>query len=84
MDLGDIWDKIVKELEYLISFEIEYSPAGTIYGIIMVILVHVFRKQVFTFIDLTMGIAGKLFWYPVFYIFAFIMGYLVGRKVWED
>lgn len=96
--IEEIWDKIVEEFEYFISFEWvgdtwefvtgifdnlqEFSIIGTVYGVIMVGLVYLFRNYVFVFVD-TMGTVAKLFWYIVFYIVAFIMGYLVGRKVWE-
>ena len=97
--LEEIWDKITEEFEYFISFEwfgdilefiselfsnlSEFSPIGTIYGIIMVILVYVFRKSIFTFVD-SMGTAGQIIWYPVFYIFAFGIGYIMGKRVWEQ
>lgn len=98
MDLEDIWEKILEEVIFFFSFEWfldigdffsnlfenlgEFSPIGTIYGIIMVILVYVFRGSIFVFVD-TMGIVGKTIWYPIFFIFAFIAGYIMGKKIWE-
>ena len=96
--LGDIWDRIVEETAYFFSFEWlgdigeffsgifenigEFSPIGTIYGLIMLALTYAFRKSVFVFVE-SLGTVGKAFWYPVFYIFAFAIGYIMGRKVWE-
>lgn len=96
--IGEVWDRIVEEFEYFISFEwffdikeffsgmfeniSEFSIAGTIYGIIMVVLVYFFRKNIFVFVD-SMGTGGKIIWYPVFFIFAFVIGYIMGRKVWD-
>lgn len=98
MGLDEIWDRVVEELEYFISFEwigdtleffsgmfdnlSELSIVGTIYGIIMVGLVYALRAQVFVFVE-TLGAGAKIFWYPVFYIFSFGMGYVMGRKIWE-
>jgi len=96
--LDEIWDRIVEEFEYLISFEwlsdtwefisglfesiSEFSPIGLIYGIIMVGLTYFFRNSIFVFVD-SLGTAGKIFWYPVFYIFAFGVGYIIGKRLWE-
>ena len=95
--MGDMFDSMMDEISYLISFEwtsdileffsgffsnlSEFSPVGLIYGIIMVGLVFVFRGSIFSFVN-SMG-AGKIIWIPVFYIFAFGMGYVMGRKIWE-
>jgi len=91
-DLGGIWDRITEEFEYIFSGEFfgdigeffsgffenlgELSIVGIIYGIILVVLVYLFRDSVFVLIN---GIALKIF----FYIAAFIIGYMMGRKVWE-
>lgn len=99
MGLGDIWERIVEELEYFISFEwfsdmwefssgvfenlSEFSPIGTIYGLIMVVLTYVFRHSIFTFVD-TMGAGARIIWYPIFYIFAFGIGYILGKRLWES
>lgn len=96
--ISDIWDSILDEISYLFSGEwlgdmwefitrlfenlSEFSPVGTIYGIMMVVLVYAFRKSIFTFVD-GMGTAGQIIWYPVFYIFAFVVGYIMGKRVWE-
>lgn len=98
MGLEEIWDSIVDEFMYFISFEWfsdvgeffsglfenlnEFSPIGMIYGFIMVIMLYVFRKQVFVFVD-SMSIGGKIFWYPVLFIFGFAIAYIMGRKAWE-
>jgi|WetSurMetagenome_2_1015567.scaffolds.fasta_scaffold1476914_1 hypothetical protein len=91
-DISDIWDKIQDELDYIISGEIfgdagefftgffdgieELSIAGVIYGVILVGLVFLFRKQVFTLVH---NLPLKI----LFYIIAFVMGYMMGRKIWE-
>lgn len=91
-DLTSIWEKIQDEFDYLISFEWfsdigeyfsgffdnlgEFSIIGVIYGVVMVFLVYLFRKQVFVLVH----------FFPLkilFYIIAFIMGYMMGRKIWE-
>ena len=98
MGLDDIWDSIVGEFEYFISLEwfsdslgffsglfenlSDFSIIGTVYGLIMVILVYVFRNSIFAFVD-SMG-TGKIIWYPVFYLFAFGIGYVLGKRVWES
>ncbi|HED05844.1 MAG TPA: hypothetical protein ENI61_04075 [Ignavibacteria bacterium] len=96
--IEDIWERITEEFEYFISFEwisdmgesfmslfenlSELSPIGTIYGIIMVGLVFLLRKFIFNFVN-SLGIVSQIIWYPVFYTFAFGIGYIMGRKVWN-
>jgi len=91
-DLESIWDGICEEFGYFFSFDwfedageffsgffegmSEWSFAGTLYGIIMVVLVYLFRSKVFVLVH-------NIFLQIVFYIIAFIIGYLMGRKVWE-
>lgn len=91
-DLGSIWDRIQDEFDYLISgdwfseigeffsnfFENlgEFSIIGVVYGIVMVVLVYLFREQVFVLVKF---LPLKI----LFYIIAFFMGYMMGRKIWE-
>jgi hypothetical protein len=91
-DLENIWEGICEEFEYFFSFDwlgdigeffqgffegmSEWSFAGTLYGIIMVVLVYLFRNKVFVLVH-------NIFLQIIFYIIAFIIGYLMGRKVWE-
>lgn len=91
-DLSEIWDNIVDEFEYFFSFEwfsdigeffsgffeglSELSIPGVIYGIILVVLVYLFRKSVFVLVH---NLPLKI----LFYIIAFFMGYLAGRKLWD-
>jgi hypothetical protein len=91
-DLESIWDKIVDEFDYFISFEWisdsleffsglfdnlgEFSVIGLIYGIVMVGLTYLFRKQVFVLVHF---LPLKI----LFYLIAFVMGYMMGRKIWE-
>ena len=98
MDIGSIWDAMLDELDYLIHFEwisdigeffsgmftdiSEISYVGLAYGVIMVVLVYLFRKSVFAFVN-TMEPGVKIIAYPVFFIFAFVIGYIMGRKVWD-
>ena len=97
--LSELWDAMLDEFEYLISGEIfsdsieffsgmfsdmsEISYVGIAYGVIMVVLVYVFRKSVFAFVN-TMSPATKVVVYPAFFIFAFAIGYIMGRKVWDN
>lgn len=98
MGLDEIFDRIQDEWDYLISFEwfedvkdffsglfeniSEFSLIGLIYGIIMVFLVYLLRKKVFVFVE-TLDPVTKIILYPLFYIFAFIIGYIMGRRIWE-
>jgi len=91
-DLSEIWDTITEEISYFFSFEWlgdmgdffsgffenlgELSIVGVIYGIILVVLVYLFRNSVFVLVH---NILLKI----LFYVAAFIMGYMMGRKVWE-
>ena len=91
MDVGEIWDGIVDELDYFVHFEWvsdvgeffsgffenvwEFNPFGVIYGIIVVLLVYLFRGSVFVMVH---NPILQIF----FYIFAFIIGYLSGKRVW--
>jgi hypothetical protein len=91
-DISDIWEKIQDEFSYLFSGEWfgdvgeffsgfwdnieEFSIIGMVYGIVMVGLVFLFRKQVFVLIHfLPLQI--------LFFIIAFVIGYMMGRKIWE-
>ena len=92
MDIGEIWDGFVDELDYLIHFEWvgdsleffsgffenigEFSFPGILYGIILVVLVYLFRESVFT---LTKSFPLQI----IFYIVAFVMGYLMGKRIWD-
>ncbi len=98
MGLEDVWDKITEEWDYLISGEIfsdigeffsgifdgltELSPIGAVYGTVMVFLVYIFRSPIFVSME-HLSTTAKFFWIPIFYIFAFGIGYIMGRKVWE-
>ena len=88
----DIWDSFLDGIEYWISGEVfsdigeffsgffenlgEFSIAGTIYGIIIVILVYMFRESIFVLVP-------NVFLRIPFYFVAFIIGYLSGKRVWE-
>jgi hypothetical protein len=92
MDLTDIWEKIEDEFDYLFSGEWfgdigeffsgffenigEWSIIGVVYGILMVLLVFLFRNKVLFLIH---NLPLKI----LIYIVAFVIGYLMGRKVWE-
>jgi hypothetical protein len=92
MDLADIWDRVVDEFEYFFSFEWfseigeyfsgffenlgELSIPGIIYGIIVVVLVYLFRNSVFVLVH---SLPLKI----LFYIIAFVIGYMSGRKIWD-
>jgi len=89
---SDIWDSIVDEFEYFISFEwfgdmfefiagmfenmSEFSIPGTLYGIVLVVLVYLFKNQVFVLVK-------SPFLQIPFYFAAFGMGYLAGKRIWE-
>jgi hypothetical protein len=89
---SDIWDSIVDEFEYFISFEwfgdmfefiagmfenmSEFSIPGTLYGIVLVVLVYLFKNQVFVLVK-------SPFLQIPFYFVAFVMGYLAGKRIWE-
>jgi len=91
-DISEIWDNILSELEYLWSFEWigdagefftgffenieEFSIIGLVYGIVLVGLVFLFRKQVFVLIH---NLPLKI----LFFIITFVIGYMMGRKIWE-
>lgn len=96
--LEEVWDKITDEFDYFIHFEwisdsleffsgifenlSEFSVIGIIYGIVMVALVFVFRSSVFSWVN-AMPLATKVIMIPIFYIFAFICGYIIGKRLWE-
>lgn len=96
--IDEIWEKVTEEFGYFIGFEwlgdswefitgmfenlTEFSPIGVVYGVIMVLLVYLFRGSVFAFVS-NMSLGSKIIMYPLFYIFAFFCGYFMGRKVWE-
>ncbi len=89
---SDLGDSIIDGFDYWISGEVfsditeffsgffenigEFSFPGILYGIILVVLVYLFRASVFTLIK-----------NPVlqilFYIASFIMGYLMGKRIWD-
>ena len=93
MALEDMWDGIVEELEYLISFEWfsdvgeffsglfenigEFSFVGILYGFVLAILVFLFRKSVFVMIP-------NIFLQIIFYAVAFFMGYIMGKRLWGE
>jgi len=89
---SDIWDSFLEGLEYWTSGEVfsdigeyfsgffenlgELSFAGAIYGVIVVVLVYMFREQVFVMIP-------NVFLQIPFYLVAFVIGYLSGRRLWD-
>jgi len=92
ISLEEVWEKILEGFDYVISFEwiedfrelfsgmfeniTEFSIMGAIIGIIVVMLVYLFRGSVFILIK---NPITKI----IFYIIAFVMGYLMGKKAWD-
>jgi hypothetical protein len=89
---SDLWDSVIDGFDYWISGEVfsdigeffsgffenlgELSFPGIVYGIILVVLVYLFRSSVFVLID-------NFVFQIIFYIISFIAGYLMGKKIWD-
>ena len=89
---SDIWDYFLDGIDYWISGEVfsdigdffsgffenitDFSIMGILHGIILVVLVYVFRSSVFVLVT---NPIMRIF----YYIVAFIMGYLMGKRAWD-
>lgn len=97
MGLDDIWDKIVEEFEYFISFEWiseigeffsgffenlgEISIAGIIFGIAGIILTSLVLKK----LDWIQNLSGvrAIFWKGLWYVISFILTYIMVKRAWD-
>lgn len=94
MDFEDIWDKIVDEFQYFISFEWfsdigeffsglfenlgELSIGGLIFGLIGVYLTHIVLGKL-DYIS-NQNAIGKILWSGIMYLFSFVLTYIMVKR----
>lgn len=95
--IEEVWDKIVEEFEYFISFEwlsdigeffsgffeniTDFSIMGLLGGIVMIVLTNLMLGKVDYIQEMT-GIA-KITNLGILYIFSFLAGYFPVKRVFE-
>ncbi len=100
MVLGEIWDWITDAFWYILSFEWlsdlwelisglfedlgELSYGGLAFGVIMIVFVYVLRVQMLYPFLVHMGPVEAMIWGGATYASCGVVGYLIGKKLFDD
>lgn len=98
--LEDAWDYLLDGVDYFISFEWlgdlwdfitsmfedigEFSYLGVVFAVLVIAFIYFASPWMLKpFLD-HMGKAEKVFWGGATYIGSAILGYIVGKRLWDD
>jgi len=77
---GDIWDFVTGMFENLS----EFSITGLVFGVLVVIFIYLLRDYMLTPFLLHMGPLTAMFWNIATYVVCAIVGYMVGKRLFDD
>lgn len=78
--LSDIWEFITGMFENIG----EFSVGGMAFGLCSVVLIFALRKYMLNPFLIHMGSVSAVFWGAVTYIGCGLIGYLIGKKLFDD
>lgn len=78
------WDDLIDFFGGLFDDLGEFSIGGLVFGISSFGLTYLLRYKMLTPFTLHMGHFEAIFWSGVTYIGVFILGYLVGKRIFDD
>ena len=98
--IEDAWDQLVEGIEYFLSFEWigdvleffggmleginEFSYLGLIFALLVVIFIYYTSDYMLEPFLIHMSTGTALFWEAMTYGGSAVMGYLVGKRLWDN
>lgn len=97
---ADVWERMIEIFQYIISFEWvgdffsfvggmfenlgEFSFIGLVFGLITAVIVFLLRKWMLNPFLQYMSPVSKIIWAVATYVVCFIVGYLIGKRMFDD